>query len=155
MKALILRPSQRITVVEEMDIPKPHEGEVLIQVHAVALNPVDEFYITNPVATQERRIVGSDFSGIVVGASPELSDMADLRVKQGTRVAGFLQGGPLIIIIYWHLAVLRLMDHFSQPHLQMIARGHLQNTLHVHTIYYGLLWTKSLWKRHLPSACVD
>lgn len=93
MKALVLTPSTATTEVRDVPRPSPGTGEVLIRVHAVALNPVDSFYINNPIATQDQRIVGTDFAGVVVGASGDLSGVSDRRVEDGTRVAGFLQGG--------------------------------------------------------------
>lgn len=93
MKALILTPSSRTTEVRDIPAPTPGPGEVLIRVHAVALNPVDALYVQEPVAEQQQRVVGTDFAGIVVGASDELRGVADGRVQNGTRVAGFLQGG--------------------------------------------------------------
>ncbi|OWT43224.1 zinc-binding oxidoreductase [Pochonia chlamydosporia 170] len=92
MKALILTPSSRTTEVRDIPAPTPGPGEVLIRVHAVALNPVDALYVQEPVAEQQQRVVGTDFAGIVVGASDELRGVADGRVQNGTRVAGFLQG---------------------------------------------------------------
>ncbi|KAJ6444611.1 ABC transporter [Purpureocillium lavendulum] len=79
-------------VVEEIPRPTPGPGEVLIRVHAVALNPVDEIYVSHPIATQEKRVVGTDFAGIVEGVSADLASSSDPRAKPGTRVAGFLQG---------------------------------------------------------------
>lgn len=91
----MLSPSTGATTVRHVAVPTPAKGEVLIRVHAVALNPVDEFYVTEPVAEQDERVVGTDFAGVVVGASSELGILADDRVKEGARVAGFLQGGIL------------------------------------------------------------
>ncbi|RSL44842.1 hypothetical protein CEP54_014522 [Fusarium duplospermum] len=92
MKALVLTPSIRSASVEDVPQPIPKPGEVLIRVKAIALNPVDQLYVSNPIATQKKRVVGTDFSGVVVEASPELGGSSDPRVKPGTRVAGFLQG---------------------------------------------------------------
>ncbi|KAH7013246.1 chaperonin 10-like protein [Ilyonectria destructans] len=92
MKALVLTPSTREAAVRELSRPVPGVGEVLIRVHAVALNPVDSLYVSHPIAIQEYRVIGTDFAGIVVGASPELAGSPDPRTKSGGRVAGFLQG---------------------------------------------------------------
>ncbi|UNI21594.1 hypothetical protein JDV02_007569 [Purpureocillium takamizusanense] len=92
MKALILTTAKRQAVIEEIPRPSPGPGEVLIRVQAVALNPVDELYVSKPIATQEKRVVGTDFAGVVESASSDLTDSADPRTRRGTRVAGFLQG---------------------------------------------------------------
>lgn len=100
MKALVLTPSTREAAVRELSRPVPGVGEVLIRVHAVALNPVDSLYVSHPIAIQEYRVIGTDFAGIVVGASPELAGSPDPRTKSGGRVAGFLQGGLSILFLF-------------------------------------------------------
>ncbi|KAF5667086.1 ToxD-like protein [Fusarium heterosporum] len=92
MKALVLNTSLRTAIVEDLDRPTPSVGEILIHVRAIALNPVDELYVTSPIAGQERRVIGTDFAGVVVEAGPNTGDVSDSRVKPGARVAGFLQG---------------------------------------------------------------
>jgi NADPH:quinone reductase-like Zn-dependent oxidoreductase len=86
MKALTLDAESKTAVVQEVPLPKPESNEVLIQVCAVALNPVDALYVSNPLASTGRT-VGSDFAGIVVASSAQ-----NENVKPGQRVAGFLQG---------------------------------------------------------------
>lgn len=93
MKALVLTTSTRNASVEDVPHPIPKPGEVLIRVKAIALNPVDQIYVSTPIATQEKRVIGTDFAGAVVEASPELGGSSDPRTKPGTRIAGFLQGG--------------------------------------------------------------
>ncbi|KAF7548270.1 hypothetical protein G7Z17_g7160 [Cylindrodendrum hubeiense] len=92
MKALVLTPSTHEATVRELPRPIPGVGEVLIRVHAVALNPVDSLYVSHPIAAQDYRVIGTDFAGVVAGASPELAGLLDPRTKLGARVAGFLQG---------------------------------------------------------------
>ncbi|KAF5989003.1 ToxD-like protein [Fusarium bulbicola] len=92
MKALVLNTSLKKAIVEDVDLPTPGSHEILVNVRAIALNPVDELYVSSPIAAQEKRIVGTDFAGVVVEAGSEISDLSDHRVKVGTRVAGFLQG---------------------------------------------------------------
>ncbi|KAH6951882.1 chaperonin 10-like protein [Fusarium avenaceum] len=92
MKALVLNTSLRTAIVEDLDRPTPSAGEILVHVRAIALNPVDELYVTSPIAGQEKRIIGTDFAGVVVEAGPGIDDSSDSPVKSGTRVAGFLQG---------------------------------------------------------------
>ncbi|KAH7187793.1 chaperonin 10-like protein [Fusarium oxysporum] len=96
MKALTITPSTGIVAVEEVPVPVPGPGEVLIKVHAVSLNPVDEFYVSSPIATQDRRVVGTDFAGVVVEASRDIAEMQDPRVQREARVAGFHQGASSV-----------------------------------------------------------
>ncbi|UKZ81483.1 hypothetical protein TrVFT333_009255 [Trichoderma virens FT-333] len=93
MKALVLTPATKDVSVQELPIPQPRDGEVLIRVHAVALNPVDAIYAVHPIAEQDQRIIGTDFAGIITAVGPNLESLSDLRTKIGTRVAGFHQGG--------------------------------------------------------------
>ncbi|KAI1014574.1 hypothetical protein LB504_012205 [Fusarium proliferatum] len=96
MKALVLNTSLRKAIVEDVDRPSPGPNEILINVRAIALNPVDELYVSSPIAAQEKRIVGTDFAGIVVEGGSAIGDLSDPRVKVGTRVAGFLQGASSV-----------------------------------------------------------
>ncbi|TVY68377.1 Trans-enoyl reductase ACTTS2 [Fusarium oxysporum f. sp. cubense] len=96
MKALILNTSLKKATVENVDRPSPGSHEILVNVRAIALNPVDELYVSSPIAAQEKRIIGTDFAGVVVKAGSEISDLSDPRVKAGTRVAGFLQGASSV-----------------------------------------------------------
>ncbi|KAG5760759.1 hypothetical protein H9Q72_011129 [Fusarium xylarioides] len=96
MKALVLNTSLKTAIVEDVGRPTPGSNEILINVRAIALNPVDELYVSSPIAAQEKRIVGTDFAGVVVEAGSEISDLSDSRVKVGTRVAGFLQGASSV-----------------------------------------------------------
>lgn len=93
MKALVLIPSTGIAVVQDVPHPIPGPGEVLVRVHAVAVNPVEQFYYAHPIAAQERRVMGVDFAGEVVKWNEDLNGSSDKRVKAGARVAGFVQGG--------------------------------------------------------------
>lgn len=96
MQALVLTPATKTVHLRDVPIPAPGPNELLIKVHAVALNPVDEHYVFHPIAEQEERIIGTDFAGVVVGAGEQLKGSNDVRVKEGARVAGFLQGGRLL-----------------------------------------------------------
>ncbi|KAI3573103.1 chaperonin 10-like protein [Fusarium oxysporum f. sp. albedinis] len=92
MRALVLTPKDKLASVQDIAIPEPGPSEILIRVHAVALNRVDWLYTANPVAAQERRVVRSDFAGEVAKVGPGLDKLNDPRVKVGTRVASFVQG---------------------------------------------------------------
>lgn len=115
MKALVLDAENRTASLASLPVPAPGPNELLIAVRAVALNPVDALYTTNPLATTGR-IVGSDFAGLVVARGPPAPDTSPnggtangggggspsrLRrsstalsavINRGERVAGFLQG---------------------------------------------------------------
>ncbi|KAI8234625.1 Trans-enoyl reductase ccsC [Colletotrichum sp. SAR 10_96] len=92
MKALVLSPSKRSVSVKDIPIPSPGPREIVIRVRAVALNHVDALYADNPIATQDDRVNGSDFSGEVVQLGEGLDVVDDARVHIGARVAGFVQG---------------------------------------------------------------
>ncbi|KAF5641472.1 uncharacterized protein FTJAE_4124 [Fusarium tjaetaba] len=96
MKALVLNTSLKTAIVGDVDRPTPGSNEILVNVRAIALNPVDELYVSSPIAAQEKRVVGTDFAGVVVKAGSEITDLSDPRVKVGTRVAGFLQGASSV-----------------------------------------------------------
>src|SRR5687767_10126067 len=95
MKALVLTTATRTTAVEDVPVPPPGAGEILVRVHAIALNPVDTLYTSQPIAAQPQRVVGTDFAGVVVEAAADLAASSDARTKAGARVSGFLQGGEL------------------------------------------------------------
>lgn len=95
MHALVLTPANKTVQLRNLPVPIPGPNELLVKVHAVALNPVDEHYVFHPIAEQEERIIGTDFAGIVVDVGEELKTSEDPRAKTGARVAGFLQGGEL------------------------------------------------------------
>jgi NADPH:quinone reductase-like Zn-dependent oxidoreductase len=85
MNALVLDVEAETASITSVNIPTPGPGEVLVKVHAIALNPVDSLYTYNPLG-KTGRIVGSDFAGTV-----HQSDSAS-HFQHGQRVAGFLQG---------------------------------------------------------------
>ncbi|KAF7340361.1 Zinc-binding oxidoreductase [Mycena venus] len=68
--------------------PRPPPPELLIRVHAIALNPADATFAARPLASS-LRVLGSDFAGEVVSSSTPSNDP---RCRPGARVAGFLQG---------------------------------------------------------------
>lgn len=88
-----MTPKDKAVSVQDVPIPEPQPNQILVRVGAVALNRVDWLYTANPVAAQDRRVVGSDFAGEVVKVGKDIANHADLRTKVGTRVAGFVQGG--------------------------------------------------------------
>ncbi|KAI0112281.1 zinc-binding dehydrogenase [Hypoxylon sp. NC0597] len=81
MKALVTVEGKTATV-QEVDIPKPGEGEILVKVHYVAQNPTDWKAMGS---VPPGRIIGCDFAGTV-------EDGNGSRWRRGQRVAGFVQG---------------------------------------------------------------
>ncbi|KAL4865109.1 hypothetical protein BDV12DRAFT_200492 [Aspergillus spectabilis] len=92
IKALVLTPSAAAAAVLDIPRPVPGPGEVLIRVHVVAANAVDQAYFADPIATQDQRVLGVDFASKVVGRCQDLESSSDRRVIDGARVAGFAQG---------------------------------------------------------------
>ncbi|KAF5004135.1 hypothetical protein FDECE_9349 [Fusarium decemcellulare] len=92
MRALVLNTIDKSTTVQDVPDPKPGPKEILVRVQAVALNHVDHLNAVKPMATQEKRVLGSDFSGEVVQVGKELASLDDPRAQVGARVSGFLQG---------------------------------------------------------------
>ncbi|KAI1770515.1 zinc-binding dehydrogenase [Hypoxylon cercidicola] len=81
MKALVTV-EDNTAAVQDVEIPKPAEGEILVKVHYVAQNPTDW------KAMQSARpglIIGCDFAGTV-------HDSNGSHWREGQRVAGFVQG---------------------------------------------------------------
>lgn len=118
MKALTLDAENKTATVQDVAIPSPGPNELLIAVKAIALNPVDALYTSEPLGSTGR-VVGSDFAGLVVargptptspprsppddnsGSSPPKFGSSRLHrssttlsrvINRGDRVAGFLQG---------------------------------------------------------------
>ncbi|KAF1988939.1 hypothetical protein K402DRAFT_461382 [Aulographum hederae CBS 113979] len=89
MKALILDAEHKTAYVKDVDQPLSSPTEILIKVHAVALNPIDPLYVANPLGTTGRT-VGSDFAGTIISLGSAVPPTSTLQ--PGDRVAGFLQG---------------------------------------------------------------
>lgn len=87
MDALVLTPSTKSVVLTMIPTPAPAAGQVLVRVHAIALNPIDNLYVLAPIA-ETNRVIGTDFAGVIVA----LGDGVQGR-KVGERVSGFTQGG--------------------------------------------------------------
>lgn len=76
----------------------PGPNQVVIKVKAVGLNTVDVMNVDHPLAIQDTRVVGSDFAGVVERVGEDIKTLQDPRVKIGTRVAGFVQGGRCCLL---------------------------------------------------------
>lgn len=82
MKALVTQEGHKVAI-QEVPIPKPAEGEILVKVSYVAQNPTDWKAAS---AARPGLIVGCDFAGTV--ADPN----GYPTWQQGQRVAGFVHG---------------------------------------------------------------
>ncbi|HWZ89223.1 MAG TPA: alcohol dehydrogenase catalytic domain-containing protein, partial [Polyangiaceae bacterium] len=65
--------------VEDVPMPVPAAGEVLVRVEAAAINPSDVKMVAGALDTPLPRIPGRDFAGVVVGGDGE----------EGMKVWGF------------------------------------------------------------------
>ena len=75
--------------VGELPRPVPGPGQVLLRVHAVALNPIDLYIRSGLVAMPMSfpQVIGADFAGTVEALGPGAT-----RFKVGDRVWGSNQG---------------------------------------------------------------
>lgn len=85
MKALILNAERKTAYVTDIPKPTPSPNELLVRVHAVALNPVDALYTANPLGASGW-VVDSDFNGTLEHVAADVP-----QAMKGRRVAGFLQ----------------------------------------------------------------
>lgn len=99
MRALVLSSEERTARVTHIPEPELSGSEVLIRVHAVALNPVDSLYVFRPIGSTGR-VVGSDFAGTVHktynNATYSSTSASSVTLQVGDRVAGFVQGASSV-----------------------------------------------------------
>ncbi|KAK6846352.1 hypothetical protein PG987_001540 [Apiospora arundinis] len=81
MKALVTVEDGKVAV-QEIPVPTPGEGEILIKVHYAAQNPTDW---KSAGAAKPGRIVGCDFAGTVAASNGS-------SWREGQRVAGWVHG---------------------------------------------------------------
>lgn len=80
MRAVVIREYGSAAVLEERNVacPKPGHGEILVEVHACGLNPVDykirQGHLQELFPVSFPRILGGDISGVVAEVGPEASD---------------------------------------------------------------------------------
>jgi NADPH2:quinone reductase len=58
--------SPTVLSMQDIDVPIPGEGEVLVQVHASGLNPSDIWNVAGRFGAVLPRTPGRDFAGVVV-----------------------------------------------------------------------------------------
>lgn len=73
--------------VTDLPIPQITEGEILVRVRYVALNPIDFKHID--FLSPNKSLIGCDYAGEVSEVGKAMED----RWKVGDRVAGFVHGG--------------------------------------------------------------
>ncbi|KAL1411500.1 Zinc-binding oxidoreductase alcohol dehydrogenase [Vanrija albida] len=82
MKALVCNETEDGVLVKEIAVPALKDGDILVKVGYASAQAGDNYYMDT--RSPPNAIIGADFSGVVVaGALPK-----------GTRVAGFVYGGP-------------------------------------------------------------
>src|SRR5260370_28242590 len=91
MKAAYIESTGAPDVIRYGDLPDPtpKDGEVLVRVKAVAVNPIDTYIRSGVVAMKLPRpfVIGCDLAGVVEAVGPAVS-----RFKVGDRVWGSNQG---------------------------------------------------------------
>lgn len=94
MKALLLDATSKTAHLSDLPIPQPGPNELLIAVKAIALNPVDALYTTTTPLGSTGRIIGSDFSGLVIARGPLVTSPTrdDYPIPSSTATNG--GGGP-------------------------------------------------------------
>ncbi|KAG6900672.1 hypothetical protein C0993_005905 [Termitomyces sp. T159_Od127] len=91
MRALVTAEGNTATIAD-VPIPEPAKNEIRIEVHSVALNPVDALYVAaQPNPDDVGRVVGSDFAGTVDRIGEDVTQW-----KVGDRVTGFVQGATSV-----------------------------------------------------------
>lgn len=79
--------SKEGAIIKDVPIPSIEDGEILVKVSAVALNPTDFKHID--VVSPKGTIIGCDYAGKVV----KIGKAATENWKIGDRAAGFVHGG--------------------------------------------------------------
>src|SRR5262245_58479326 len=91
MKAAYIESTGAPDVIRYGDLPDPtpKDGEVLVRVKAVAVNPIDTYIRSGLVAMKlpQPFVIGCDLAGVVEAVGPAVS-----RFKVGDRVWGSNQG---------------------------------------------------------------
>jgi len=63
-----------LSVVDGIEVSPPAKGEILVKVHAAAINPIDYKLIKADVPGKKQGRVGFDFAGVVEAVGPGCSD---------------------------------------------------------------------------------
>lgn len=82
MRALVTIEDHKAALKNDVPVPRPSEGEILVKVHYAAQNPTDWKAVS---AAPAGRVVGCDFAGTI-------ADSNGSHWRENQRVAGFVQG---------------------------------------------------------------
>ncbi|OGI03508.1 MAG: hypothetical protein A2Y25_10975 [Candidatus Melainabacteria bacterium GWF2_37_15] len=93
MKAAVLREGNKNLVIEDIPIPEPGAGEVLVKVAACGVCQTDLHYIDHGIPTQKKppMILGHEISGIVTATGQRvllLPIFCDNRIMLGNTIDG-------------------------------------------------------------------
>ncbi|MDN5972383.1 quinone oxidoreductase family protein [Bifidobacterium crudilactis] len=105
MKAYATHPDSTTVSLEEVPIPQPHGEEILVRVHAAALNNGDL------AAAKDRSIPGFEFAGEVVNAADQAGEEL-----VGKRVAGIAEGSFAEYVVAHCSHVLIIPDSLAYAH---------------------------------------
>jgi len=139
MKAIVVREFGGPDVMKVEDVPDPTSGpgQILIEVHAVGVNPVDTYIRAGAYARKPSLpyTPGSDVGGVVVSTGAGVT-----RVKAGDRVYGHgMAGGYAQLAVADEWQVYRLPDRVSFQ--QGAALG----------VPYGTAWRALFIRAHARS----
>ncbi|KAL2830284.1 GroES-like protein [Aspergillus cavernicola] len=98
MKALVGAASGGYRLVEDVNVPVPHRGSILVRVHAVALNPRDAKLVDYSSAPGS--LGGCDFAGTVA--------------KVGEGVTRFKEGDRVLAVTFGSNALDKIKDAFAE-----------------------------------------
>lgn len=107
-KALLLESKQGRFVISERDVPTPAKGQLLVKIHAAALNPVDyKIQQTGVFIENYPAVLGVDIAGVVE--------------QVGVGAQGFAKGDRVYVQLH-----LGFGTPLQQTHSQFLAREPLQ-----------------------------
>ena len=76
MRAAVLLDDEPRLVLEDIPVPRPRDGEVLVEVHACGVCHTDLHVIKSEVAFPRPAVLGHEVSGTVVELGPRVSNVA-------------------------------------------------------------------------------
>jgi S-(hydroxymethyl)glutathione dehydrogenase/alcohol dehydrogenase len=82
MKAVVFSGVDQPLKIEQLRLPEPHEGEVLVKVSACGVCHTDLHVMLGEVNFPSPAVLGHEITGIVTKLGPGVKN-----IKEGTRVA--------------------------------------------------------------------
>jgi NADPH:quinone reductase-like Zn-dependent oxidoreductase len=92
----IMQAEQKTANVKTIPQPDPSPDEVLVQVHTVALKPIDSLYVANPLDSTGR-VVGSDFAGTIASIGQAVPASCGLHLEDGLWVSCKAHAASMIV----------------------------------------------------------